>query len=164
LIVDIAVPRDVDPEVAAIPGVRLIDIDEVGSALDEAANVRRDAIPAVEEIVDEHLRQYAQWYAMRSAEPVISSLAQRAEQIRENELARLFARCPQLGERERMLITGASLTMLSKLLHPAFATMQGAVSREDDAVERYARTLNEIFALSEGSGQLEPDPDYAPDL
>jgi glutamyl-tRNA reductase len=108
-IVDIAVPRDVDPDVATIDGVRVVDVDGLRGVIDVTLEHRREAIPLVEEIIAEHTERFAQWYQARVAVPVISSLVQRAETIRENELERLFARCPELTDRERMLITGTSL-------------------------------------------------------
>ncbi|MFN2461589.1 MAG: glutamyl-tRNA reductase, partial [Candidatus Velthaea sp.] len=118
-IIDIAVPRDADPDVARIPGVTVVDIDALKDAIDVHLERRREAIPLVEEIIAEHAERFAQWYQSRVAVPVIASLTQKAEAIREAEVERLFARCPELTERERMLITGMSLTIISKLLHNA---------------------------------------------
>ena len=79
--------------------------------------------------------------------PVISSLVQRAETIRESELERLFARCPELTERERMLITGMSLTVISKLLHGAITKIRdkAIVNRAEALTD--ANILNELFDL-----------------
>lgn len=146
-IVDIAVPRDVDPEVARIPGVRLADIDGLSSVVDVTLEMRREAIPLVEEIIAEHVDRFAQWYQSRVAVPVIASLTQRAEAIREAEVERLFARCPELTERERMLITGMSLTVISKFLHTAIKKIRDkAVSNRAEALT-HARVLDELFEL-----------------
>jgi len=127
------VPRDVDPEVAGIAGVSVVDVDGLKSAVDVTLEKRREAIPLVEEIVAEHVARFGQWYQSRVAIPVISSLTQKAEAIRAAELERLFARVPDLTERERMLITGTSLTIVSKLLHSAIVRIR------DKAVENRAR-------------------------
>jgi glutamyl-tRNA reductase len=146
-IVDIAVPRDVDPEVARIEGVRVVDVDGLKGVVDVTLEHRREAIPLVEEIIAEHAERFGQWYQARVAVPVISSLVQRAETIRENELERLFARCPELTERERMLITGTSLTIISKLLHGAITKIRDkAIVNRAEALT-HASMLNELFDL-----------------
>ncbi len=127
-IVDIAVPRDCDPDVAEIEGVSVVDVDGLRGVVDVTLERRREAIPMVEEIIAEHTERFQQWYQSRVAVPVISSLVQRAETIRESELERLFARCPELTERERMLITGMSLTIISKLLHSAITKIRDKAS------------------------------------
>jgi glutamyl-tRNA reductase len=146
-IVDIAVPRDADPEVARIPGVALVDVDALKDVVDVTLERRREAIPLVEEIVAEHLERFGQWYRSRSAVPVITSLTQKAEAIREAELERLFARCPELSERERMLVTGMSLTIVSKLLHSAIVRIRDkAVENHPEALS-HAKILDELFEL-----------------
>ena len=146
-IVDIAVPRDVDPDVAQIDGVRVVDVDGLRGVIDVTLEHRRESIPLVEEIIAEHTERFAQWYQARVAVPVISSLVQRAETIREGELQRLFARCPELSDRERMLITGTSLTIISKLLHSAIVKIRDkAIVNRDEALT-HASILNELFDL-----------------
>jgi glutamyl-tRNA reductase len=146
-IVDIAVPRDCDPEVAAIPNVRVVDVDGLRGVVDVTLERRRESIPQVEEIIAEHSGRFAQWYRARVAVPLISSLVERAETLRESELERLFARCPELTERERMLITGMSLTIVSKLLHGAIVKIRdkAIVNRVEALTD--AHLLNELFDL-----------------
>jgi glutamyl-tRNA reductase len=146
-IVDIAVPRDVDPAVAAIDGVRVVDVDGLRGVIDGTLEHRREAIPLVEEIIAEHTERFAQWYQARVAVPVIASLTQRAETIREGELERLFARCPDLTDRERMLITGTSLTIISKLLHSAITKIRDKAIVDQEAALRHASILSELFDL-----------------
>jgi glutamyl-tRNA reductase len=141
-IVDIAVPRDCDPDVASIEGVSVVDIDGLRGVVDITLERRREAIPMVEEIIAEHTVRFQRWYQARVAVPVISSLVQRAETIRETELERLFARCPELTERERMLITGMSLTIISKLLHGAITKIR------DKAIVNRAEALTDANILS----------------
>jgi glutamyl-tRNA reductase len=146
-IIDIAVPRDVDPEVVRIPNVHVADIDRLKNMVDVTLEKRREAIPMVEEIIAEHAERFARWYQSRIAIPVVSSLVQKAESIREAEIERLFARCAELSERERMLITGASLTIISKLLHSVVTKLrERATSNHAEAVS-LAMQLDELFDL-----------------
>jgi glutamyl-tRNA reductase len=142
-IIDIAVPRDVDPEVARVPGVHLVDIDALKHVVEDNLEHRREAIPLVEEIISEHTERFHAWYQSRVAVPIISSLTQKAEAIREAEVERLFARCPGMTDRERMLVTGMSLTIISKLLHNAVVRIR------DKAVENRAEALTHALILDE---------------
>jgi glutamyl-tRNA reductase len=156
-VIDIAVPRDVDPEVARVPGVRVAHIDELGATVDLTLERRRSAVPLVEEIVAEHVRRFIEWHGARLAVPVIALLTQRAESIRSNEVDRLFARCPDLSARERMLITGTSLTIISKLLHSAVAKIRDTLSDDGDESLARARLLDELFDLRTDS-PVPPEP------
>ncbi|MBC5829603.1 MAG: glutamyl-tRNA reductase [Candidatus Eremiobacteraeota bacterium] len=157
-IVDIAVPRDVDPSVTDIAGVRLVDIDGLKDVVESNLETRREAIPFVEEIIAEYVERFRQWYQSRIAVPVIASLTQRAEAIRQAEVDRLFARCPALTDRERMLITGTSLTIISKLLHNAVTKIRDkAVSDRAEALS-HARMLDELFDLRLAKGTVDNAP------
>lgn len=147
-IIDIAVPRDAHPDVAEIPNVALVDIDGLKSHVEEKLETRREAIPHVEEIIEEYLRRFGQWYQSRAAVPVIASLTRKAEAIRIAELERLFARCPDLSARERMLVTGMSMTIISKLLHTAVTRVrERALSNHSEALAD-VRLLDELFELN----------------
>jgi len=156
-IIDIAVPRDADPEVARIPNVHLADIDALKDVVDTTLERRRAAIPLVEEIIAEHTERFGRWYQSRVAIPVVSSLVQKAEAIREAEIERLFARCPELGERERMLITGASLTIISKLLHSVVTKLRERATSNRAEALTLASLLDELFDLQVRAAALGSD-------
>jgi glutamyl-tRNA reductase len=137
----------VDPEVRRIPGVDLADIDALHGMVDVSLEKRREAIPLVEEIISEHVQRYAQWYQSRVAIPVVSSLVQKAETIRMAEIERLFARCQDLSPRERMLITGASLTIISKLLHSVVTKLRERATSNHAEALTLAQILDELFDL-----------------
>jgi len=147
-VVDIAVPRDADPEVAAIPGVSVVDVDGLKGVVDVTLEKRSEAIPLVEEIVAEHAERFAQWYQARVAVPAIKGLVDRAEAIRAGELERLFALCPELSEREKMRVTGMSLTIVSKLLHSAVTKIRDKALVNRDEALTLAQILQELFDLT----------------
>lgn len=147
-IVDIAVPRDAEPEVAEIPNVALVDIDGLKTVVDEKLEIRREAIPAVEEIIDEYIARFGHWYQARVAVPVIATLTQKAEAIRTAELERLFARCPEFTERERLLITGMTMTIVSKLLHSVILKIREKATSNAAEALSHARVLDELFELN----------------
>lgn len=146
-IVDIAVPRDADPECAKIGGVELHDIDALTLVVEEHIEARREHVPLVNEIIAEHVKRFQLWYQTRSAVPMISSLVERAEDIRAREVTRLLQRCPKLGEREKMLITSATMTIVSRLLHvPVTRIRDLAATNQAEAMDQ-VRVLGELFAL-----------------
>ena len=146
-IIDIAVPRDADPAIALIPNVTLVDIDHLNIAIDEKLEVRREAIPQVEEIVGEYATRFWDWYRARSAVPVIAALTQKAEAVRAGEMERLLARCPAMSEREKMLVAGMSMTIVSKLLHSAVNKLrEKALAKNAEALPD-AQLLEELFEL-----------------
>jgi glutamyl-tRNA reductase len=147
-VVDIAVPRDADPAIAEIPNVTLVDIDGLRDVVDEKIELRRAAIPQVEEIVAEFVERFGHWYRSRLAVPVIASLTQKAEAIRTAEVARLLNRCPDLDEREKMLVIGMSMTIVSRLLHSTVTRIrEKAVHNHAEALS-HARVLDELFELN----------------
>ena len=146
-VIDIAVPRDADPEIARVPGVGLVDIDQLKDIIDHTLDRRRESVPLVEEIIAQHADRFSRWYQSRLAIPVVSSLVQKAESIRENEIERLFSRCPDLSERERMLITGASLTIISKLLHGAVTNLRERASTNHADAVTIATLVDDLFQL-----------------
>ncbi len=150
-IVDIAVPRDVDPAVTNVPNVALVDIDGLKSIVSERLDVRREWTPAVEEIIAEYVERFENWYRSRIAVPVIARLTQKAEAIRAAELDRLLARCPELDERERMLVTGMTMTIVSKLLHSAILKIREQATSDRAEALSSARVLEDLFNLTDGA-------------
>ncbi len=148
LIVDIAVPRDADPAVAEIAGVSLLDIDDLKPVIDEKLDVRREAIPAVEEIIATYVSRFETWSHARTALPVVATLVQKAERIRIAELERLLARCPELDERERALVTGMTMTIVSKLLHSVVLKIREKATLDLAEALSDARVLDELFELN----------------
>jgi glutamyl-tRNA reductase len=146
-VIDIAVPRDADPEIARIPNVRLADVDALKGLVEENIERRREAIPDVEEIIAEHVEHFGHWYQSRVAIPVVAALVRKAEAVREQEIERLFSRCPELSERARMLMTGASLTITSKLLHSVVTKMRERAGSNRAEALLFAQVLDELFEL-----------------
>jgi len=117
LIVDIAVPRDVDPMVAETPGVTLYELADLQDVIERTLEERRAQVPAVEAIVADSRREYMRWYEQRAVVPMINRLREKAEAIRATEIERLFSRLPELKPAERDSIVAASVSIINRLLH-----------------------------------------------
>ncbi|MGN6251867.1 MAG: glutamyl-tRNA reductase [Marmoricola sp.] len=142
-IVDLALPHDVDPAVAALPGVRLIDLAALASEL-EGSDASRD-VRGVRAIVAEELAAFLSARRAASVTPTVVALRSMATGVVTAELDRLAARVPDLTEEQRLAVEQAVRRVADKLLHQPtvrvkeLANSSGAVS--------YATALAELFAL-----------------
>jgi len=142
-IVDMAVPRDIDPAAGAVAGVTLIDIDELGRRVDAKLDVRREAVPVAERIIDVELDRTVTAISQRdSAAPTIAALVEWAEALRSREVARSFAAGDTLDGETRERVDLLTRSMVRKLLH-------GPVTRLREAAGDPATTLaiREAFRL-----------------
>lgn len=143
LIIDIAVPRDVDPACAGVPGVTVLDIDGLDAAPDQPG--AGGAIVAAETIVEQEVAGLEAWWETLQVVPTISALRGHAEAIRKAELARTFARLPDLAPRDRARIEALTAAIVSKLLHAPISRL-----KQPGAGERYAALVHELFELPAG--------------
>jgi glutamyl-tRNA reductase len=117
-IVDMAVPRDVDPDAAKVPGVTLIDIDDLGRRIGARLDQRRQTIPAAEEIIDAELEKTVMVIGQRdTAGPTIAALVEWAEELRAREVARTFTAGKEIDEETRARVEMLTRSMVRKLLH-----------------------------------------------
>jgi glutamyl-tRNA reductase len=144
VILDLAVPRDVAPEVADLPGVTLIDLDRVGLAtMDQPSGA--DQLEA-EAIVVAESETFLTWLRGAEVAPTVAALRARADEVVEAELRRLAQRRPDLTEEQRADITRAVHRVVQQLLHsPTVRVRQLATTPGGD---QYAAVLRELFDLS----------------
>ena len=138
--IDIAVPRDLDPAIAELPGCALFDLDALGAAGVEAAAHQAAAAERADAIVHEEARSFAAWLEALEAVPVVAALRRRADEIRAAELARAEPRLSGLSPAERENVELLTAQIVNKLLH------EPTVRAKDDA-EKYADALGHLFAL-----------------
>jgi glutamyl-tRNA reductase len=159
LIVDIAVPRDIDPAVGALDGVTLLDMDDLRAFADAGTEARRREVAAVQTLLDDELERYLGATSAREAAPMIVALRERAEAVRLGELDRFRARLDGLDAAQLDAIDGITRGIIGKLLHePSVALKDAAGSPRG---ERLVSSLRELFALEDGGdpASLEaPDP------
>jgi glutamyl-tRNA reductase len=117
LLVDIAVPRDVDAGVGEVPGVTVADMGDIEAWSAGALAHRRAELPHVRSIIAEEVERHRRDEVGRSAAPIVASLRARAEAIRVQELARASARLSDLDERERAAVEAVTRAIVNKLLH-----------------------------------------------
>lgn len=147
-IVDMAVPRDVHPDAARVPGVTLVDVDRIGRHLEGSLERRRAAVAAAADVARAEARLAVETVELRSAaDPTIRTLVSRAEAIRAHEVARTLARLPDADPLTRERIERLSQSLVRKLLHAPITHLREA--RGDAGA---ALRLREAFGLDDGPG------------
>lgn len=116
VLLDIAVPRDIEPEAAEIPHVKLFDIDHLNTHLEQSLAARVAQVPMVEKILAEEMDEFLDFLKSVEMLPLIVDLQQQAESIRRAELEKTLRRLPHLTEVERTRIEALSLALVKKIL------------------------------------------------
>ncbi len=150
VLIDIAVPRDVDPEAAEVPGARLYDIDHLNAHLEQSLAKRSGEVPKVERILAEEHATIMEFLAAVDMLPLIASLRQQAEAIRKNEIQRSLRHMPELTEAQRARIEAMSQALVKKLLEAPTRQLKNAAASAE-ASER-AALARRLFDL--------PEPDF----
>jgi len=145
LIVDIAVPRDVDPTVRELSGVTLLDINDLRTFAQAGIERRSAELAAVEAIVEEEIDRFRTAASARSAAPVVGALHRWADDVRDAELARFDARLDALSDRQREAVDALAKGLVNKLLHrPTMSLKEHAGSPTGD---RLADALRQLYDL-----------------
>ncbi len=145
LVVDIAVPRDVDPAAGEIEGVTLLDMDDLREFAEVGIRERQREVTAVQAIVDAELDRYVDESTARSVAPLVASLRSRGDLVRSGELERLAARLGYLDDRQREAVEALAAGIVGKLLHEPTVRMKDAAGTARG--ERLAEALRDLFDL-----------------
>lgn len=142
--IDIAVPRDLDGEIAKLEGCFLYDIDDLEAVVSETLAGRRAEAERAEQLVEEEGEKFRSWRASLDVVPAIASLRARAEEIRSAELAKVNGR---VSDDERRTLESVTTQILNKLLHLPTVRMKEAAVSADGAA--YADAVRHLFGLEE---------------
>lgn len=154
VICDLGLPRDVEPAVAGLPGVTLLDIATMKS--DPAAGAAAADADAAREIVAGELATYLAGQRLAEVTPTVTALRQRAAEVVESELLRLESRLPGLDDPQRDEVARTVRRVVDKLLHaPTVRVKQLATTPGGDA---YAAALRELFELAPGRAEAVAAP------
>jgi glutamyl-tRNA reductase len=145
LVVDIAMPRDVDPGVGGVLGVTLLDMDDLRRFAAVGVAERRREVAAVEAILDEEIERYLWATSAREVAPMIVALRQRAEAVRAAELERFRGRYDDLDPRQLDLVEAVTKGLVAKLLHPPTVVLKDAAGSARG--DRLVAALRELFEI-----------------
>jgi glutamyl-tRNA reductase len=147
IIVDLAVPRDVEPAVGELEGVRLFGLGDLRAVSDANLEGRRRDVGLAEVIVEQEVAQYDQARAIRRVQPVLAAFWQRAEGLRESEIERLFGEFEGIDPETRSRIEHFSGALVRKLLHEPSLRLRSASA--DGHFHEYSKVVRQLFALDE---------------
>jgi glutamyl-tRNA reductase len=147
LLVDLAVPRDLDPEIAELDGCYLYDIDDLEQIVAETMSGRRREADRAEGIVAAEAEKFHEWHASLDVLPAITSLRARAEEIREAELQKAESLLGRLDDSQRSAVEAVTAQIVNKLLHLPTVRMKQAAVAADGVL--YAQTVRYLFGLGE---------------
>jgi glutamyl-tRNA reductase len=136
-LIDIAVPRDVDPEVANLSGIFLYDLDDLRSVADANLRERRKEAAAAEALVEQEILEFLAWRRSLDAVPLLVELRRRGEEIRQGELEKARRRLSGLTPEQEGAIEAATQAMVNKLLHPATVMLKD-LAKNGEAVSEMA--------------------------
>jgi len=141
-LIDLAVPRDLDPSIHELDGCYLYDIDDLQAVVAETLAGRRREADRAEAIVGEEAHRFREWQASLDVVPAIASLRARAEEIRAAELRRA-----KLSDSERRAAESVTAAVLNKLLHLPTIRMKEAAAAADGVI--YADAVRHLFGLED---------------
>ena len=146
LLIDIALPRDIEAEAARIPGIHLYNLDDLKASVDAGIRLRLQEVEQVQSIIAEENRAFQRWLRSLSVTGTISDLRQRVDLLREQELARALQRLPDtLTEREAATVRELTTRLVNKLLHTPTLRLKDAAAEGQGHV--YAEALRYLFDL-----------------
>ncbi|CAN5365368.1 glutamyl-tRNA reductase [soil metagenome] len=150
VILDLALPRDVDPAVATLPGVQYVDLEHLQSVL--GGSQTDQEIDAATAIVDAEVAAFLTWQRSTEVAPTVAALRSHAAEVVDAELLRLARRIPDLDPAARAEVGNAVRRVVDKLLHAPTVRMKELAGAPGG--ESYALALRELFGLDPASTDL----------
>jgi glutamyl-tRNA reductase len=144
VLLDQAVPRDIDARVKAVDNALLFDIDDIRAICAANRAVRMGEVAKAEALVAEEVAKFMEWWAAQQVVPTIRALREHAESIRQTEIERTLAKLPDLSQHEQAAIHALSAAIVNKLLHQPITSM-----KNPDSGGQLARVVQQLFQLPE---------------
>lgn len=144
VIVDISVPRNVDPAIGNLKGISLYNTDHLSGYSGYTGENRVRLIHQVHQILEEEYQKYHQWFISRSAAPMITQIRERVEDIRRSQVAELSAFCPHV-QKSCSIIDDLSRILVNKILHDPTVRLRSTPELEE--IYKQAELLSRLFNL-----------------
>jgi glutamyl-tRNA reductase len=149
LLIDLAVPRDIDPDCREVGGVSLFDVDEVQAIVERNASGREAEARHATGILDSELSRFERWLGAQEVMPTVAALRERAERIVSQVLAENATRWESLSATDRERMEQMTRAIVNRLLHEPTVRLKG-LADHDDAYLRVS-ALRELFGLDAGT-------------
>lgn len=138
-LIDLAVPRNVDPACGKLDQVYVIDVDELGRMVAENQKLRNGQLETCEKILDEEVSAFEQWLDSTKLNPLIEQMFKDARDLRDAELQRLYRKCPNLTDDEKKAVEQVVDRLVGKFMHPCVS----ALRRQGEGSATVAGALHE---------------------
>jgi len=130
-IIDISVPRNIDPEINDLDNVYLYNVDDLQGVVDSNMFERQKEAEKAGKIIEEELETFLKWQSSLDSVPTILALREKAEEIKKEELDKLLHKIPGIGEKEREAIEYMASALVNKLIHAPTAALKDASEDKD---------------------------------
>src|SRR2546428_14167378 len=137
ILIDIAVPRDIDPAARRLAGIFLYDLDDLRSVAEANLRERQKEAAAAEALVDREVREFLDWQKSLDVVPILIELRQRADEIRRREIERARKHLGTLTPEQEAALDAATSAIVNKLLHPPTVHLK-EIARNGFAAEQVA--------------------------
>ncbi|HTC73600.1 MAG TPA: glutamyl-tRNA reductase, partial [Solirubrobacteraceae bacterium] len=161
LLIDIAVPRDIDPACAQIEGVTLYDIDDLQAVIARNLSTRAEETPRALEIVEEEIHRFARWLGQLDSLPTVSALRAHGDEIVTQVLAENSGRWEAASERDLARVEAIARAVMSRLLHEPTIRLR---SLSEDRGHASLELVRELFGLREDAPAPERVGGYSSEL
>ena len=156
LLIDIALPRDIDPAVATLAGIHLYNLDDLQATVSEGIRLRMQEVERVQSIIAGEVHEFERWLRSLSVVDTITDLRQHAEALRQQEMARTLRQLSaSLSEREAAVVQELTTRLMNKLLHKPMSRLKDAAAAGQGHV--YAEALRYLFDLEEKTDEAHND-------
>jgi glutamyl-tRNA reductase len=160
VLIDIAVPRDIDPDVAQLPHVRLYDMDGLNAKLEHSLAERMAEVPQVKSILDQEVSEFHEYMKSLEMIPIIADMRQHAEEIRQSLLKKNLSKMPDLTNEERERIEAMTQALVKKILDAPTQRLR-AEAASPQAPE-YATVIRTLFGLKDRPGSGDTSDESRP--
>ncbi|MBC7473232.1 MAG: glutamyl-tRNA reductase [Candidatus Sericytochromatia bacterium] len=146
LMIDLSIPRNIDSEITKNKNIKLYDIDSLESVVELNKEERTEIIGEVEMIIKEEMSKFVQWYNSLDVSPVISSMSDMFESVRENEVARTVKKY-KLEDEQKKIIDIVTKSIIQKIIHYPITNIK--MTDDTDLKKRYSDDLKYLFQLDQ---------------
>jgi glutamyl-tRNA reductase len=142
-LIDISVPRNIDPETNDLDNVYLYNVDDLQGVVDSNLFERKKEAEKAEKIIDEELETFLRWQSTLDSVPTIIAIREKAEEIKKEELDKLFHKITGMGEKEREAIEYMATALINKMIHPPTA----ALKEDSEDKDVLVATIRKLYGI-----------------
>jgi glutamyl-tRNA reductase len=158
-LIDLAVPRDIDPTAAEVPGVHLHNIDDLQNVVHTGLQERQQALPEIEAMIEQETARFSEWLMARSVAPTIQAVRAQADEVVRRETEWALSKLPDLTDRERQIVEALAARVAGKLLHGPIQWLKAqAPHRPEPSYDLSELTSEQLAEMFYGTDEQAPAP------